>query len=144
MTCCGKVICSGCLHAPRYDYLGNKVDNRKCPFCRAPYPDTEEEAVKQLNKRMEVDDAQAIGLLASYYREGKYEYPQDHTKALELFHQAGELGSTDAYNSIGYLYEHGEGVEEDKKKARHYFELAAIGGNEVARHNLGIMKKKRG
>ena len=27
MTCCGKDICSGCAHAPRYDNQGNIVDN---------------------------------------------------------------------------------------------------------------------
>ena len=141
MTCCGKVICSGCLHAPRYDYLGNKVDNRKCAFCRAPAPKTNEEAITRMSKRVEADDPLAIGLLASYYREGKYEYPRDHTKAFELLHLAAELGNAKAYNSIGYAYDHGKGVEVDKKKARHYFELAAIGGDEVARHNLGIMEK---
>lgn len=31
-TCCGKVICSGCVYAPLYDDLGNKVNNRKCSY----------------------------------------------------------------------------------------------------------------
>src|SRR6056300_1276851 len=29
-TCCGKVICSGCMHAPVYDHKLNKVNNEKC------------------------------------------------------------------------------------------------------------------
>ena len=37
-TCCGKTICSGCIHAPVYDNQGKKVDNQKCPFCRVPTP----------------------------------------------------------------------------------------------------------
>ena len=37
-TCCGKTICSGCIHAPLYDTYGNEVDNQKCPFCRVPTP----------------------------------------------------------------------------------------------------------
>ena len=36
MSCCGKTICSGCMHAPIYDDQGNEVDNEKCPFCRTP------------------------------------------------------------------------------------------------------------
>ena len=32
----------------------------------------------------------------------------------------------------------GNGAERDKKKANHYYMLAAIGGNEVARYNLGL------
>ena len=37
MSCCGKVICSGCIRAPLYDNQGNKVDNQKCPFCTELY-----------------------------------------------------------------------------------------------------------
>ena len=138
MTCCGKSICSGCIHAPVYDNQGNEVDNKKCPFCRTPPPDTNEEAVERLTKRMEVGDPFAIFNLGCYYREGMYGYPQDYTKALELWHQAGELGYAKAYGSIGYCYSNGEGVELDKKKAKYYYELAAMMGNERARHNLGI------
>ena len=29
-------------------------------------------------------------------------------------------------------------MEADKKKAKHYYELSAIAGNEIARHNLGL------
>jgi len=38
----------------------------------------------------------------------------------------------------------GEGVEQDGKRAQHYWELAAIWGNEVARFNLGIDEKNVG
>ena len=30
MSCCGKVICCGCIYAPLYDTYGNEVDNKKC------------------------------------------------------------------------------------------------------------------
>jgi len=46
-SCCGKVICSGCVHAPVYDNQGNKVDSNKCPFCRTPTPYTDEEIIEQ-------------------------------------------------------------------------------------------------
>ena len=89
MTCCGKVICSGCLHAPRYDYLGNKVDNRKCPFCRTPWP-TKEGMIKRMMKRVELDDAVAIHNLGAYYSNGMNWLSQDYWKALELFHRAAD------------------------------------------------------
>ena len=38
MACCGKIICSGCAHAPVYDNLGNEIIGIKCPFCRTPAP----------------------------------------------------------------------------------------------------------
>ena len=69
---------------------------------------------------MEAGDSQAIYNLGCCYRDGIKGFPQNHTKALELWHQAGELGYTIAYNNIGYAYQHGEGVEVDKKKAKHY------------------------
>jgi len=136
-TCCGKVICSGCIHAPAYDNQGNEVDNEKCPFCRTPTPN-EEEMIKRTMKRMEVSDARAIYSLACYYNEGLYGFPQNYTKALELYHRAGELGHTEAYVSIGYCNIYGRGVEIDKKKAHNYYELAAMGGNVNARYNLGL------
>ena len=86
---------------------------------------------------MEAKDPIAIYNLGGFYRDGVFGFPQDYTKALELWHRAGELGCADAYCRIAYVYSKGVGVKVDKKKAKHYYELAAIGGNEVARHNLG-------
>jgi len=142
MTCCGKVICSGCCYAPLYDDQGNEVDNTKCPFCRTPWPDTEE-AVERLKNRMEANDPIAIYTLGCNYRDGSG-YQQDYTKALELFHQAGELGYSMAYCNIGYAYLYGRGVEVDKKKAEHYTELAAMAGDEKARDNLGNIEESIG
>jgi len=65
-------------------------------------------------------------------------------KALQLWHRAGELGFSKAYLSIGYAYDQGKGVKVDKKKAEHYYELAAILGDEIARFNLGVHEKKAG
>jgi len=144
-ACCGKMICSGCNYAPVYDDRGNKVDNKKCPFCRTPHHTSNEEMVKRTKKRMQAHDPIAIQNLGVYYRDGIRGFPQNHLKALELWHRAAELGYALAYNSIGYAYEHGtRGVEVDKKKATHYYELAAMGGDTLARHNLGIMEQKAG
>jgi len=41
-------------------------------------------------------------------------------------------------------YYEGRGVETDKKKANYYFELAAMGGNAIARYNLGINEQEAG
>ena len=38
----------------------------------------------------------------------------------------------------------GRGVERDMKKAKHYWELAAIGGNVRARYNLGCLEENTG
>ena len=95
-----------------------------------------------IKKRVEMDDAEAIYNLGCYYR--RLGSPQDKSKAVGLFLQAGELGCAKSYYNIGYIYANGKGVERDTKKAKHYWELAAIGGNEYARHNLGIVEGRAG
>jgi len=137
-TCCGKMICSGCSYAPLYDNQGNKVDNKKCQFCRVPTPFTNEEIVNRVEKRAEADDAEAIPNLGMYYFSGLYGVRQDDTKAFQLFHQAAQLGYAEAYCGIGFSYYLGRGVEQDEKKANYYWELAAIRGDSIARRNLGI------
>jgi len=138
MMCCGKTICSGCCYAPVYDNKGNEVVKKICPFCRSARHKSNDELVERLDKRVDMDDPIAIYTIGNYYRDGLYGFPQDHTKALELYHQAGELSFARSYTSIGYAYDNGEGVEVDKEKAKHYYELAAMGGDINARHNLGI------
>ena len=66
MTCCGKVICSGCCYAPIYDNQGNKVDNQKFAFCRTPHP-TDEEITERFKKRVELEDTSAIHKLGVLY-----------------------------------------------------------------------------
>jgi len=141
-SCCGKVLCSGCIDAPLYDDQGNKLDNEKCPFCRVPWPESEEEAVERLKERMEIRDPMAIFNMGCYYRVGINGFPQDYTKALELWRRAADLGCAGAYNNIGCAYDIGEGVEVDKKKAKHYLELAAMAGDVAARRNLGILEEE--
>jgi len=136
-SCCGKFICCGCGNAPVYDDQGNKLE-KTCPFCRTPYNYSEKETVERNKKRVELGDPIAIYNEGCCYTDGTDGFPQDYSKALELFHRAAELGYATAYNDIGYAYSNGEGVEVDKKKANHYYELAAIAGIAVARYNLGM------
>ena len=100
MACCGKVICSGCIHAPVYADQGNIGDidkQNECPFCRTLAHKSNEECLKRLKKRVEAGDAISIYNVGGYHREGINGYPVDYTKALELWHQAGELGYANAY-----------------------------------------------
>ena len=70
--------------------------------------------------------------------------PQDFAKANEFYLRAGELGCTDAYCNLGNSYYHGRDVDVDKKKAKHYWELAAMNGDVKARYILRCMEGKAG
>ena len=144
MECCGKMICCGCNYAPVYDHLGNEVYDQKCPFCRTPQAYSDEELNERENKRMQADDPIAIFNIGVYYRDREYGFPQDYTKALELWHRAGELGYATAYSNIANSYGSGRSVKIDKKKAKYYFELAAMGGSLEGRYNAGIKEKDAG
>jgi hypothetical protein len=138
-SCCGKIICSGCIHAVKIRDGGVNL----CPFCRAPAPDSDE-MIEQINKRVEICDAEAIHNLGGCYSRGMHGLPQDRAKALELYHQAAKHGNVNSCYSIGYAYYNGNGVEMDEKKANHYWELAAMGGHVQARHNLGMYEGHAG
>ena len=144
MSCCGKVICCGCTHAPVYDNEGNVIREKTCPFCRTPFAYSDEETIKRLEKRMELNDPRAIYNMGCHYGRGDQGLPQSYAKALELWHRAAELGSAEAYHNIGIAYRIGRGVERDEKKAEHYYELAAMGGIVTARHNLGVVEGNKG
>ena len=92
---------------------------------------------------MEKGNGEAFHQLGGYYDQGLHGMPQDQQKANELYLKAGELGCARGYYNMGVHYSIGRGVEVDEKKAKHYYELAAIMGLSV-RYNLGIMEEKAG
>ena len=58
--------------------------------------------------------------------------------------RAAQHGYTTSYYNIGNAYLFGRGVEKNEKKAVHYWELAAIGGDVDARCNLGGFENEAG
>jgi len=136
--CCGKDICHGCDYA-----LSNIDEEEKCPFCRTPAPDSDEEVNEREGRLVEKGNAEAIHNLGIDYREG-IDRPRDYGKSLELSYRAAELGCSEAFCSIGWAYEMGQSVEVDLKKAIRYYELAAIKGSVVARGNLGAHEDNAG
>ena len=135
-SCCGKNVCNGCIVA----MLDREGMNILCAYCRTPPSDTDEEQIKRINKLMEKGNAYAFFYLAGYYKDGTRGMPQDMARANELYLRAGELGCATAYSNLGIAYANGRGVEIDKKKAKHYYELAAMSGSVYARYNLGCLE----
>jgi len=138
-SCCGKIICNGCILAME-DSEGKDL----CAFCRTPPASTDEETIKRVKNLMDKGVGGAFFLLAGYYARGMCGIPQDFQKANELFLKAGELGCAFGYYNLGNSYRVGMGVEMDKKKAQHYFELAAMMGDIRARNNLGCLEGEVG
>ena len=144
MACCGKSICTGCVFAfqSRALLAGKPAKDRDlCPFCRVQAPSSNEELIKRYKRRLESDDPIAIHSLGSFHDRGQFGLPQNHAKALELWHRAAELGNADSYTNIANAY---MSVERKEKKALHYYKLAAMRGNELSRHNLGISEIRAG
>ena len=115
-----------------------------CPFCKAPPANSDAEEVKRIKKLMEKGNAYAYYTLAGFYAQGILGMSQDRAKANKLSLKACELGCAESYFNLGINYDNGIDVEIDKKKARHSYELAAMGGSVNARHNLGFIEGKAG
>jgi len=144
-SCCGKTICNGCICAmlERED-LADKLLSHVCPYCRTPLPEDDKEIIRQTKKLMRNGNAKAFDMYAGWYDLGEMGMPQDYQKANELWLKAGELGCAAAYFKLGGSYSRGTGVAIDMKKAKHYYELAAMGGDVKARYNLGCFDGKAG
>jgi len=136
-------VCNGCIDAAIKEVRKGKMKDL-CPFCRVPNPRSEKEDLKRCRKRMKLNDAYAFYQLGDQYYNGRCGLPQHLSKACELWKQAAELGSIQAHCGLGDAYMRGAGVEQDVKKARYHFEIAAMGGHENARHSLGGIEEGMG
>jgi len=138
-SCCGKLICNGCMYAMRMSE-GKDL----CAFCRTPPALSSKENINQIKKLMDKGNADAFNMLAGCFTHGILGISQDWAKANELFLKAGELGCSNGYLHLGHSYDNGYGVEVDIKKAKYYYELAAMMGSVHARHNLGCREALNG
>ena len=146
-SCCGKILCGGCIEAvaERSKKMGKKTQKEwaLCPFCREPSFSTAEEGHQRLNKRVEMNDATAMSLLGGNYIEGKgtKRYVK---RGVKLWTRAAELGEITSCASLGDEYNpelgSNTGLKKDLDKALHYYEIAAKGGHEQARFNLGALQ----
>ena len=100
-TCCGKIVCSGCME------VACTEKDSPCPFCRMPTPPTSH--LGRCKKRMAAGDAEAFYNLVGVYERGVWGLPLDRRKELHLLKQAAELGSCAAHASLAYAYRTGGG-----------------------------------
>ena len=157
-SCCGKTICKGCiLEMIKSDFHRElqKGRNREecerrvaelqlCPFCRMPVPIDNYEEGRRTLKLVESGNGKAISVLGQCYSDGSWGMPLNFTKANELYLKAGKLGCGGGHYNLGVSYLYGRGVDEDRKKAKYYFELAAINGYKEARQALVVLENDAG
>eukprot|EP00579_Thalassiosira_antarctica_P010984 CAMPEP_0201921174 /NCGR_PEP_ID=MMETSP0903-20130614/9580_1 /ASSEMBLY_ACC=CAM_ASM_000552 /TAXON_ID=420261 /ORGANISM="Thalassiosira antarctica, Strain CCMP982" /LENGTH=305 /DNA_ID=CAMNT_0048458087 /DNA_START=115 /DNA_END=1032 /DNA_ORIENTATION=- len=140
-SCCGKFLCRGCFYAVEAERRKSRPNiPAHCPFCRTTAYTSNEEFLERCKKRMEANDVEAFITLAWHHHDGGMGLPQDFKKSMGLWLRAAELGSINAHYDLGRIYYDGNGVEKDMKKAEHYCERAAMGGNVIARHYLGLLE----
>ena len=131
---CCKLVCEGCYYA---DYISTGGD--RCPFCREPNLEGEEENIKRVMERVEVNDPAALQQIgAKCGKEGDYD------KAVEYYTKAAELGDVDAHYTLGVMYYKGKDIEKDEEKGVYHWEKAAIGGHPQARYTLAIIEEGNG
>jgi hypothetical protein len=139
IPCCGKSICTGCIHSLHSFRVSGNIG--KCPFCNSERAGkTLGEQVEEIMKRVEANDPGAMWMLAGYYYQGLGGLQQDHTKAMELYNRAADLGYSRAHGHLGDIYTKGGNM----KKAKFHYEAAAMLGCEAARYNLRCMEAEAG
>jgi TPR repeat protein len=101
--CCGKSICKGCVHS--FCMSGN---DGKCPFCKSDRSiKTVGEIIEEFMRRVAVNDAGAMHVLACCYHLGRLGLQLDHVRAMVLYIRAAELGCRDAHTHLGNIYHKG-------------------------------------
>jgi tetratricopeptide (TPR) repeat protein len=138
MGCCSKTICNGCecANMKREDEAGLE---HRCPFCREPLPESEEEYEKLVMERIKKNDPVAMTNMGK-----KHDREGDYGKALEYYTKAVELDDVSGKFCFGTLYYNGQGVEKDEKKGIRHLEEAAIDGHPQARGILAGYELENG
>ncbi len=149
--CCSKLICDGCSYADilrqlqniqvqsHHQHIQPTASSLKCPFCRHPRPETNEEGDNNLMKRVAANDPVALRQMGT-----KHFIRKEYDVAFEYLTKAAELGDVDAHFNLSVMYKNGEGVEKDDKKELYHLGEAAIAGHPHARYNLACYEESNG
>ena len=165
-ACCLQQVCKSCCEEifKKSDTSNTKP---LCPYCRSPFNDFMSKLLSWSEKHKVVanyclgvyykereknEKAIYYYTLATAKQEEPYLYimlslfnlgnifknRKDYEKALHYYKLAADGGYTDAYNTVGFMYEEGLGVTQSSEKAFQYYKIAADKGDEMAQFNVGI------
>jgi TPR repeat protein len=96
-------------------------------------------AVEQGGAAFWVSSAQYNFGFMYYYGQG---VPHDDAEALKWWRKAAEQGVAEAQSNLGDRYQNGWGVPEDYVVAYAWFSVAAMSGNDFARMDRDLIKRK--
>jgi len=100
----------------------------------------EDEVIARCKERIKAGDANAAMMLGCQYNNPNSSLRQDSRKAMDLWLKAAALGSAQAHYLVGNTYMNEKGINRNMDKVVTHYRLAAIGGREKARHNLGCLE----
>lgn len=66
----------------------------------------------------------------------------NYQKAVQIWQSLAEGGDISAQYSLGWMYESGQGVQQDNKKAAEWYKKSALQGSEAAQYVLATMFEK--
>lgn len=95
----------------------------------------EAKATRSLDKKPNLELIQLLGVIRRHASGTVFSYE----KAARWLIKGSELGSSQAMNNLGDLYEKGAGVEKNVDKAIELFKRAATNGNGPAFYSLGTL-----
>ena len=117
--------------------------------------DSENGSDEKLTKEIAVEflkgssSGAASQLLSEYERQIEFEKQKkeaeaarrrrDYITALKKCHFLADQGDTDAHYHLGWMYEHGQSVEQNDREAARWYRRAAQQGHVEAQYNLGLM-----
>ena len=132
-VCCCQRICKSCE---------DKLGKGPCPLCRTPLvkgPMT----VSHLKRHIQDGVAEAMNCLGKLYSQHKlardFDLVRSAKRAVRLWEKAMELGNVGAMYHLAVAYEDGDGVKLNKKKAMHFYRMAADRGCALSQTCLAEM-----
>ena len=72
------------------------------------------------------------------YLHGVGGFDKNLPEAVKYIRMAAERGYAKAQSDLGYMYDNGEGVPQDKKKSFDLTMQAAVQGDAIAQYNVGF------
>ena len=100
----------------------------------------EKRPIEQLREDAEKGDAKQQSLLAYAYRHGPG--GRDLAESARWYRKAADQGNAYAQNTLGLIYDRGEGTSQDYVEAAKWYRKAADQGYAPAQFNLGVMYDK--